>query len=192
MILPACVGLGWRPETAWLIDRRPRIAFSEAIAENIDPRRPPPALAAAIDRGLPVVTHGVALSLGGAEPLDRARLRRLAAVARALRSPLVSEHIAFARAGGTEGDQLRHDEIGGETLADAPGIEAQTVRERHRSSVGPEVDADLAVQVGSRQRPERGTVDGGERLPVSEGLDGVELERIEGAVGHERGIARDA
>ncbi len=102
MTLPACVGLGWRPETAWLIDQRPRAAFSEVIAETIDPRRPPRALAAAIERGLVVVTHGVGLSLGGAAPPERARLRRLAAVARALRSPLVSEHIAFARAGTTE------------------------------------------------------------------------------------------
>lgn len=100
--LPCCVGLGWRPETAWLIDRRPRAAFSEVIAETVDPRRPPPALAAAIERGLVVVSHGVGLSLGGAQPPDRARLKRLAAVAKALRSPLVSEHVAFARAGDTE------------------------------------------------------------------------------------------
>lgn len=102
MTLPCCVGLGWRPETAWLIDQRPRAAFSEVIAETVDPRRPPAALAAAIERGLVVVTHGVGLSLGGAEPPEKARVKRLAAVARTLRSPLVSEHVAFARAGGTE------------------------------------------------------------------------------------------
>jgi len=100
-VIPS-VGLGWRPETAWLIDTRP-IAFSEVIAENIDARRPPRALADAVERGLVVVTHGVSLSLGGGEPPARARIARLAAVARTLRSPLVSEHIAFVRAGELEG-----------------------------------------------------------------------------------------
>ena len=97
MTLPICAGLGWRPQTAWLVDSR-RVAFSEVIAETIDPRRPPRALAAAIERGLVVVTHGVSLSLGSTAALDRARLRRLAAVAKTLRSPLVSEHVAFSRA----------------------------------------------------------------------------------------------
>lgn len=96
------VGLGWRPETAWLIDRRARLGFSEVIAETVDPARPPAALALAVERGLPVVAHGVALSLGGAAKPERARLARLARVARVLRSPIVSEHVAFCRAGGRE------------------------------------------------------------------------------------------
>lgn len=100
--LPAGVGLGWRPETAWLVHERRRLAFTEVIAETVDPQQPPPALAALVARGLPVVPHGVALNLGGAAPPDRARIRRLAAVARALRAPLVSEHVAFCRAGDLE------------------------------------------------------------------------------------------
>ncbi len=94
------VGLGWRPETAWLIDQRASLGFTEVIAELIDPARPPAALAAAVARGLPVITHGVGLSLGGAQPVDHARLRRLTHAAQTLRSPLVSEHVAFCRAGG--------------------------------------------------------------------------------------------
>jgi uncharacterized protein len=98
MTLPAGVGLGWRPETAWLIDQRRHLAFTEVIAENVAPDRPPPALAAAVERGLRAVAHGISLNLGGAEPPDRARIRRLRAVARALRAPLVSEHVSFSRA----------------------------------------------------------------------------------------------
>lgn len=94
----AGVGLGWRPETAWLVDARPSVAFAEVIAETIDPKRPPRALRASIERGLAVVTHGVSLSLGGAGLPDRARVQHLVDVARALRSPLVSEHVAFCRA----------------------------------------------------------------------------------------------
>ena len=95
------IGLGWRPETAWLIDRR-QPAFSEVIAETVNPAKPPPALAHAVERGLSVITHGVALSLGGAQKPERARVERLARVAQVLGSPLVSEHIAFCRAGGRE------------------------------------------------------------------------------------------
>lgn len=101
-VLPVGIGLGWRPETALLVERRRDLAFAEVIAEIVDPRRPPPALAAAVARGLPVVTHGVGLDLGGANSLERARIQRLARVARTLRSPIVSEHVAFCRAGDRE------------------------------------------------------------------------------------------
>ena len=53
-----------------------------------------------------VVPHGVRLSLGGAEPVDPARVAHLAAVAQRLDAPLVSEHIAFVRAGGLEAGHL--------------------------------------------------------------------------------------
>jgi uncharacterized protein (UPF0276 family) len=57
-------------------------------------------------RGIAVVPHGVKLSLGGAEPVEPARVEHLAAVARRLASPLVSEHIAFVRAAGVEAGHL--------------------------------------------------------------------------------------
>lgn len=100
--LPVGVGLGWRPETALLVEERRSLAFTEVIAESIDPAHPPGALRSLVERGLPVVAHGVSLSLGGAAPIDDARLARLAAVATALRSPLVSEHVAFSRHGDLE------------------------------------------------------------------------------------------
>ena len=57
-------------------------------------------------RGVAVVPHGVRLSLGGAEPLDPVRVTHLAACAAALDAPLVSEHVAFVRAGGREAGHL--------------------------------------------------------------------------------------
>ena len=57
-------------------------------------------------RGVPVIPHGVRLSLGGAEPVDPARVAHLAGLRRALDAPLVSEHIAFVRAGGREAGHL--------------------------------------------------------------------------------------
>ncbi|MGV0743149.1 DUF692 domain-containing protein [Mycolicibacterium sp. XJ870] len=103
------VGIGWRREIAGVIaDLRP--GFCEVIAESIPVRRrqarPDPALAELAPRGVPVIPHGVALSLGGAEPVQPKRVRRLAACAEALGAPVVSEHIAFVRAGGIEAGHL--------------------------------------------------------------------------------------
>ncbi|PZS24825.1 MAG: DUF692 domain-containing protein [Pseudonocardiales bacterium] len=57
-------------------------------------------------RGVTVVPHGIRLSLGGAEDVDQHRVAHLARCAEVLDAPLVSEHIAFVRAGGTEAGHL--------------------------------------------------------------------------------------
>ncbi|MET9326806.1 DUF692 domain-containing protein [Tsukamurella sp. NPDC003166] len=103
------LGLGWRREIAGVIaDLRP--GFCEVIAESVPIRRrravPDPLLVDLRDRGVPLVPHGVALSLGGVDELEPDRVHRLAACAEAFRAPLVSEHIAFVRAGGIEAGHL--------------------------------------------------------------------------------------
>jgi len=122
------LGIGWRPELAWTIDRharggpspadspsatgvaysrRPVIDFVEIIAEDFDPSEPlPPALARLKERGLTIIPHGVSLSLGSAEPPSRKRLDHLASLAERCDAPLVSEHIAFVRGGGHETGHL--------------------------------------------------------------------------------------
>jgi uncharacterized protein (UPF0276 family) len=101
------IGIGWRPELALTIDRYPGLGFVELTAENHGPDGPLPApVARLVERGVKVVVHGVSLSLGGAEPLDGGRLRRLASLAARTGAPLVSEHIAFVRAGGLEAGHL--------------------------------------------------------------------------------------
>ncbi|GAB4515684.1 MAG: DUF692 domain-containing protein [Haliangiales bacterium] len=106
--LPNTVGLGWRPETAWLIHcERERLGFTEVVAESVCLAAPLAApLRQLIDAGVAVVPHGVSLSLGSAEGVEPARLDRLARVAEALDAPLVSEHIAFVRGAGVETDHL--------------------------------------------------------------------------------------
>ena len=102
-------GLGWRPGLAGFLASRLEtgdLGFVEVLAEHVDPRRPPPALLALRDNGVPVVVHGLGLSLGGAERPNRRRLRHLAACAEALHAPLVSEHLAFVRAGGHDSGHL--------------------------------------------------------------------------------------
>lgn len=100
--LPVGVGIGWRPEIAAFIDRAPDLAFCEVIAEALAPAVPPRGVVELRERGVPVVPHGVRLSLGGTDPVEPGRVAHLAACARALDAPLVSEHVAFVRAGGRE------------------------------------------------------------------------------------------
>ena len=57
-------------------------------------------------RGVPVVPHGVRLSLGSADEPDPARVGHLAELAERLGAPLVSEHVAFVRGGGLEAGHL--------------------------------------------------------------------------------------
>ncbi|MEW2297764.1 DUF692 domain-containing protein [Streptomyces sp. NPDC006743] len=93
-------GIGWRPEIADAVEGMPGIDWVEVVAENVCPGHPPASLRRLRERGVTVVPHGVSLGLGGAERPDEGRLRALAERAEALGSPLVTEHIAFVRAGG--------------------------------------------------------------------------------------------
>ncbi|MFD3353079.1 DUF692 domain-containing protein [Streptomyces fradiae] len=93
-------GIGWRPEIADAVERLPGVDWVEVVAENVCPGHVPDSLTRLRERGVTVVPHGVSLGLGGADRPDEARLARLAATATALDAPLVTEHVAFVRAGG--------------------------------------------------------------------------------------------
>ncbi|TGA89931.1 DUF692 domain-containing protein [Streptomyces sp. MZ04] len=93
-------GIGWRPEIADAVERMPGIDWVEAVSENLCPGHLPDSLLRLRERGVTVVPHGVSLGLGGADRPDEDRLTALAERAQALGSPLVTEHIAFVRAGG--------------------------------------------------------------------------------------------
>jgi len=96
------VGLGWRPEIGPDLLARPSLVdFVEVVAETCQDERTRRE-AVALAEIWPVIPHGVKLSLGSAEGIDRDRAARLGKLARELRAPRVSEHIAFVRAGGRE------------------------------------------------------------------------------------------
>jgi uncharacterized protein len=102
-------GLGWRPGLAGFVARASGsgdLSFVEVLAEHVNPRSLPGPLISLRDKGVPIAVHGLGLSLGGAERPSRRRLRHLAACAEALRAPLVSEHLAFVRAGGLDSGHL--------------------------------------------------------------------------------------
>ncbi|MEU6123186.1 DUF692 domain-containing protein [Streptomyces sp. NPDC047123] len=93
-------GIGWRPEIAEAVEAMSGIDWVEAVAENLCPGHLPDSLLRLRERGVTVVPHGVSLGLGGADRPDEGRLTALAERAQALGSPLVTEHIAYVRAGG--------------------------------------------------------------------------------------------
>ncbi|MFF5971391.1 DUF692 family multinuclear iron-containing protein [Streptomyces sp. NPDC012769] len=94
------VGIGWRPEIAGAVEGLTGVDWVEVVAENICAGHLPDSLERLRARGVTVVPHGVSLGLGGADRPDAGRLAALAEKAEALGAPLVTEHIAFVRAGG--------------------------------------------------------------------------------------------
>ncbi|GGR46581.1 DUF692 domain-containing protein [Streptomyces roseolus] len=94
------MGIGWRPEIADAVEELSGVDWVEVVAENVCADHVPDSLARLRARGVTVVPHGVSLGLGGADRPDPERLAALAAKAEALGAPLVTEHIAFVRAGG--------------------------------------------------------------------------------------------
>ncbi|MGW0453501.1 DUF692 domain-containing protein [Gordonia sputi] len=104
---PAGIGIGWRPEISGVVAELSGLGFCEVIAETVpaldDPHSWLPDLMAL---NVPIIPHGVGLSLGGAEPVTAQRISVLTRCAETLHAPLVSEHIAFVRAGGVEAGHL--------------------------------------------------------------------------------------
>lgn len=95
-------GITFREAWRWEIVRhRDRLGVVEVIADDvIGPAQLRQLLA--LRDALPLLLHGIGLSLGSAEGLDQARLDHLARLVEAVEPPWVSEHIAFTRAGGVD------------------------------------------------------------------------------------------
>src|SRR5216684_3854990 len=100
--IPCCnPGIGLRSQhAAEIAASRPKLGFLEVHAENYM------AETVALDRLLelrrdyPVSVHGVALSLGSAEALDRVHLGRFKRLIERVQPVLVSEHLAWTAIGG--------------------------------------------------------------------------------------------
>ena len=96
------VGIGLRaPHYAALIERRPPLAFLEIHAENFFAEGG--AALAWLDRLAtlyPMSVHGVGLSLGSADALDRDHLARLRALVQRVRPRFVSEHLSWSSIDG--------------------------------------------------------------------------------------------
>ena len=100
--LLAGAGIGLRaPHVRQVLSERPAVPWLEVHSENyyVDGG---PALAALtrIRADYPLSLHGVGMSLGGADPLDRAHLAKLARLIERTEPALVSEHLCWSGIGG--------------------------------------------------------------------------------------------
>ncbi len=84
-----------------ILELRPAIGWLEAHSENYFAQGGPQREALERIRGHYALSlHGVGLSIGSTDPLDRAHLRELSRLIREFEPMLVSEHLAWSSAGG--------------------------------------------------------------------------------------------
>ena len=95
-------GLGLRRQHyRQVVAERPAIGWFEVISENFmvpggNPRR----VLEAVRRDYPVVLHGVSLSIGSVDPLNRRYLDELDELARAVEPAWISDHLCWGSAHG--------------------------------------------------------------------------------------------
>jgi uncharacterized protein (UPF0276 family) len=98
-------GLGLRPQhyAALLDGPDDAVDWLEIVSENflVDGGRPLAMLDRFAERW-PLAMHGVALNIGGQDPLDRDYLRALAKLAKRAKPALVSDHLCWSRHRGVQ------------------------------------------------------------------------------------------
>jgi uncharacterized protein len=152
-IASCSVGIGLRsPHVSEIAATRPELAFLEVHAENYMAETPALDRLLELRRDYPVSLHGVALSLGSAEELDRRHLHRFKALIERIEPMLVSEHLAWSAIDGTYLNDLlplpynetsldlfcRHVEEAQEALGQRLLIENPSAYLRYRYSPIPE------------------------------------------------------
>jgi uncharacterized protein (UPF0276 family) len=84
-----------------LLGAAPRVDWLEAITENyMDTGGRPLRVLERLRRDVPVALHGVALSIGSADPLDGRYLAALRALVRRIEPALVTDHLCWTGVGG--------------------------------------------------------------------------------------------
>ncbi|HQS99136.1 MAG: hypothetical protein B7Y26_11785 [Hydrogenophilales bacterium 16-64-46] len=101
-------GLGLRPEHyADFLDARQPVDWLELISENyMVPGGKPLAMLDAIRADYPVALHGVSLSIGSSDPLDRDYLDQLRQLHRRVEPLWVSDHLCWTGVGGRNSHDL--------------------------------------------------------------------------------------
>src|SRR6266478_9780943 len=154
--IPNCsVGVGLRsPHVSEIAATRPPTGFLEVHAENYMADTPALDRLLELRRDYPVSLHGVALSLGSAEELDRGHLGRFKALIERVEPVLVSEHLAWSAIAGAYLNDLlplpytetslelfcRHVEEAQEALGRRLLIENPSSYLRYRHSSMPEAE----------------------------------------------------
>ena len=96
--IPPCAGVGLKPEHyRTIIETKPHIGFFEVHAENyMGAGGPPHRYLTQIRDSYPLSLHGVGLSIGADQPLDRDHLQRLKKLIDRYAPALFSEHLAWS------------------------------------------------------------------------------------------------
>ena len=106
--IPASAGIGLRaPHHLHVLSKGPRIGWFEAHSENYfaDGGSHVECLSR-IRARYPLSLHGVGLSLGSTDPLDRVHLKNLSRVIDRFEPALVSEHLSWSSVGGRFANDL--------------------------------------------------------------------------------------
>ncbi len=98
MGIPARAGIGLKPQHySEILERRPALGFFEIHAENyMGAGGLPHHYLSRIRENYPVSLHGVGLSIGADDPLDRDHLKRLRQLVERYEPGLFSEHLAWS------------------------------------------------------------------------------------------------
>ena len=100
--LPPATGIGLRsPHVRQVLDERPAVPWLEIHSENYYVDGGP--VLVTLDRirdDYPLSLHGVGMSLGSTDPLDRTHLAKLARLIERTEPALVSEHLCWSGVGG--------------------------------------------------------------------------------------------
>jgi uncharacterized protein (UPF0276 family) len=118
-IASASVGVGFKPDHAEEVFGTDHgLGFFEVHAENyMGEGGPPHRMLTALRAAWPLSLHGVALSIGGAGPLDREHLVRLKRLIDLYQPALFSEHLAWSTHDGVYLNDLLPVPYNDETLA---------------------------------------------------------------------------
>ncbi len=100
-------GIGLRPKHfGRFLSEPPPVDWMEATSENfMAPGGRPLAVLERVRREVPVVLHGVSLSIGSTDPLNEVYLTELRALADRIEPALVSDHLCW----GSHGGRYAHD-----------------------------------------------------------------------------------
>jgi len=100
-------GIGLRPKHfSDVLERPPAVQWVEATSENYMARGGRPlAVLEKVRRDLPVVLHGVSLSIGSTDELNQRYLRDLRSLVARIEPALVSDHLCW----GSHGGRYAHD-----------------------------------------------------------------------------------
>lgn len=100
--LPACVGVGFKPRHfSDIVAAAQPIGFFEVHAENyMGAGGPPHAQLGALRERYALSVHGVGLSIGSMQPLDREHLLRVKTLCDRYQPESFSEHLAWSSHGG--------------------------------------------------------------------------------------------